>query len=96
MKAKRKPAAKANRGPGRLSRTALNKKLIELTELLDKQFWIVDAMVVVNRPNDFAILMEHRLRMVFGPQLDAVLQGLGNVREFAKMVCAAATRERAP
>jgi hypothetical protein len=95
MKAKRKPAAKAKRGPGRLSRTALNRELIELTERLDKQFWIVDAIAAVNRPNDYLILFEHRLRMVFGLQLDAILQGLGDVREFAKAVCDAATREPA-
>jgi hypothetical protein len=93
MKAKRKPAAKAKRGPGQLSRTALNKELIELTERLDKLFWILDAVAAVNRPNDYVILMEHRLRTVFGMQLDALLQGLGNVRTFAKTVCDGATRD---
>jgi hypothetical protein len=93
MKAKRKPAAKAKRGPGRLRRTALNKELIELIERLDKQYWIAHAMVAVNRPNDHVVLIEHQLRTVFGLQLDTLLHGLGDVRDFAKAVCDAATRD---
>ena len=91
MKAKRKPATKAKRGPGRSSRTALNKQLIELIERLDKQYWIVDAIVAVNRPKDHDVMIEHQLRTVFGLQLDALLHGMGNVREFAKTIRDAAT-----
>jgi hypothetical protein len=93
MKAKRKPAAKAKRGPGRLSRPALNKELIELTERLDKQYWVADAIVAVNRPNDEVAMIEHRLRTVLGLQLNALLFNLGQVRDYAKMICAAATRD---
>jgi hypothetical protein len=92
MKAKRKPATKAKRGPGRLSRSALNKELIELTVRLDKQYWLADAIVAVNRPNEQHTMIENRLRTVFGLQLDALFHGLGDVLDFAKMV-RAATRE---
>ena len=92
MKAKRKPATKAKRRQT-FSRKALVRELVEITERLDKQYWIVDAIAEVNRPRlDNTILMEHRFRTVFGLQLDAVLTGLKQVRDFAKAVSDAATR----
>lgn len=91
MKAKRKPATKAKRRRT-FSRQALVRELVEITKRLDKQYWIADAIVAVNRPNDQAPMIEHRLRTVLGLQLDALIHGLGDVRDLAKMVSDAATR----
>lgn len=94
MKAKRKSATKAKRGPVRLSRQTLNKTLIDLTERLQKQLWLADAIVTVNVPNDHHTLMEHQLRTVFGIQLTALLSGMQDAHGLAKILRDAATRGR--
>jgi hypothetical protein len=96
MTAKRKPATKAKRVTRRMSRQSLARELVEITKRLEKQYWLADAIVAVNRPNDEAPMIEHRLRTVLGLQLEVLFRGLGDVRDFAKMVSDAATRESAP
>jgi hypothetical protein len=92
MKAKRKPATKAKNRIGRLSRTALNRELIELTARAARHEELAEALAAVNAPNGQHTVSEHQLRTVFGVQLEALRQSASNVSGFAKIVCDAATR----
>ena len=83
---KRTPKAKAS--ARRLSRPLLDQMLRDLTERIEKQVLIAQAIYDTNKPyDDHMMAIEHRLRTVFGLQLECHLRGLRDVRGLAKLLC---------
>jgi hypothetical protein len=85
MRAKKvKRPSKERRG---LSRPALDRELVNLTERLHKQVWLAEAIIAANRPNGQHVMMEHRLRTVFGVQMEALSHELDGVYTLAHALC---------
>jgi hypothetical protein len=84
MRAKKvKRPSKERRG---LSRPALDRELVILTERLLDQVWLAKAIITANAPNEQHVVIEHRLRTVFGLQIEALERGR-TVRTHTRMRC---------
>jgi hypothetical protein len=83
---KKRRLSKERRG---LSRPALDRELATLTERLHEQVWLAKAIIAANAPNGQHVVMEHRLRTVFGLQIEALERGLDGAYTHAHALCRA-------
>jgi hypothetical protein len=81
---KARRATKERRG---LSRTALDRELVNLNERLRKQVSLAGAILTANRPNEKHIVIEHDLRTVFALQMEALFRELVGVQYLASALC---------
>jgi len=58
-----------------------------LTERLQSQLRLANAIAAVNIPNGEHTHIEHQLRTVFGVQIEALRRGLDGVHTLARAMC---------
>jgi hypothetical protein len=73
----------------RLSRTALDRELVNLKGRIRAQVLLVGAIFNANRPNGEHVAIEYDLRRVFGLQIEVLLRELDGIHTLASALCGA-------
>lgn len=87
MTAKKRTSRKSQKaGRNRLSRTALEKFVDDLTQRLRRQHELARAIAACAAPHEDQLMPEFNVRTVFKAQMEILVQGLDDAYGFAQII----------